>query len=79
MRSLLRLLAVAAAAGAQAWAQCPMCRTAAAAQGEAAARAFNAGILILFVPAVGLFCGVFLFAFLRKDAEGEQKATRGRA
>ena len=52
----------AALAAAPAWAQCSMCRTAASAQGEHAMRAMNAAILVLLVPAVALFCGVYVLA-----------------
>ena len=48
-------------------AQCPMCRTAAASQGADAARALDFAILILLVPAVGIFCRVYLLA-LRRDS-----------
>jgi hypothetical protein len=61
-------LGMAAAVAAPAWAQCSMCRTAAAAQGAGGVGALNAAIVVLFVPAVVLFCGVFAFA-LRGDRE----------
>jgi hypothetical protein len=44
-------------------AQCAMCRTAASAQGTHASHMINAAILILLLPALVLFCGVFLMAF----------------
>ena len=44
-------------------AQCSMCWTAAAAQGHGAAHALNTGILLLLLPALSLFCGVFALAF----------------
>ncbi len=50
-------------AAAPALAQCSMCRTAAAAQGPAAARAMNMGVLILLTPAVALFSGIIALAF----------------
>jgi len=49
-------------------AQCPMCRNAAAAQGAAAARALDLAILILLVPAVGMFCGIYWLAVRRLDS-----------
>jgi hypothetical protein len=49
-------------------AQCPMCRNAAAAQGAAAARALDLGILILLVPAVSMFCGIYWLAVRRRGA-----------
>jgi hypothetical protein len=44
-----------------------MCRTAAAAQGPEGARVLDAAILILFLPAMALFCGVFFFAVQRRN------------
>lgn len=58
----MRRILLTAVAVAPAWAQCSMCRTAAAAQGDHAMHAMNAAILVLLVPAVVLFCGVFLLA-----------------
>jgi hypothetical protein len=49
-------------------AQCSMCRTAAA-----QANGIDKAILILFVPAVLLFSGVFLFAF---HSQGGQEDPR---
>ncbi|HWQ56684.1 MAG TPA: hypothetical protein VN442_23560 [Bryobacteraceae bacterium] len=51
------------AAGPPVFAQCSMCRTAAAAQGPEGAHALNVAIAILLVPAVTLFSGLFLLAF----------------
>ncbi|MCC6858943.1 MAG: hypothetical protein IT158_10285 [Bryobacterales bacterium] len=59
----LRRIIPAALAGLPAYAQCSMCRNAAAAQGQGAADSFNSAILILLVPAVALFSGVFLFTW----------------
>lgn len=42
-------------------AQCGMCRAAAAASG--AANALNLGILLLLVPPVAIFCGIFIVAY----------------
>ena len=49
-------------AGTVAFAQCSMCRTAAAANG-ASAKSLNLAVVILFVPAMCLFCGVMLTAY----------------
>lgn len=54
-------------------AQCPLCRTAVAAQGSAAASTFDRAILILLVPAVTLFCGVFLLAFRHGGPPGDDQ------
>lgn len=71
-----RYLAGAVLAGcAPAWAQCSMCRTAAAAQEAGAAQALDAAIVVLLVPAVALFTGVFLFAF-RSDAASREGRPR---
>jgi hypothetical protein len=62
----MRVIAAAAfslAIGAPMWAQCAMCRTVAAAQGQAAARTLDQAILILIFPAMALFCGLFLLMF----------------
>jgi hypothetical protein len=58
----MRVLAAGMLGTAAGWAQCAMCRTAAAQQGDAAAGAMNSAILILLVPAVAMFCGVFAMA-----------------
>lgn len=57
-------------------AQCQMCRTALGALGSAAADAFNRAILILLIPAVGLFCGVFLLMFRHRDPTGGDRPER---
>ncbi len=59
-----------AGAGALA-AQCSMCRTVAAAQGEAAGKTLDTAVLILLLPALVLFCGVFLAAFRGGGSERE--------
>ena len=57
-------------------AQCAMCRSAASAQSAHASHMLNTAILILLLPALMLFCGVFLMAFrmaapTSRDGEGE--------
>ncbi len=59
----LRGFLLALAVSLPALAQCPMCRTALASQGRSAADTFDRAILILLVPAVAMFGGVFLLAF----------------
>ena len=49
-------------AGTVAFAQCSMCRTAAAAN-SASAKSLNLAVVVLFVPAMCLFCGVMLAAY----------------
>ena len=46
-------------------AQCSMCRTAASAQGHDAASAVNLAIVILLLPALALFSGVYWLLFRR--------------
>jgi hypothetical protein len=48
--------------GTAAFAQCSMCRTAAAANG-ASAKSLDLAVVVLFVPAMCLFCGVMLTAY----------------
>jgi len=50
-----------------------MCKTAAAAQGPQAAQAMNRAILILLIPAVGLFSGLFLLAFRSRNAPSAEE------
>jgi len=66
-KSLMLTLASSAAA----WAQCSMCQTAAAAQSASAGKALNTAILILFVPAVAMFCGIF--AVLRAGSRNDRQ------
>ncbi len=48
-------------------AQCAMCKTAAAAQGAQATEALNLGVLVLLIPPVLLFAGVFFLALSFRD------------
>jgi len=73
MRSMCSLQALAIAAvlmGTQlrALAQCSMCRQAAESSPQFAS-AINTGILILLIPAVVLFCGVYAVAFRYHGSE----------
>ena len=74
----MRALAVMLVCQAAAWAQCAMCRTAAAAQGPEATSALNLAILILFLPAVGMFCGVYILSFRYKNSAAEDEAEDDR-
>jgi hypothetical protein len=62
MRRIRSFLPVLLAGGVPAFAQCSMCRAAAAAQGPHAAHAMNTAVLILLVPALALFGGAFVLA-----------------
>jgi hypothetical protein len=72
----LRLAGLLLAAEALMPAQCVMCRTAMAAQAQAAGT-INRAILILLLPAVALFCGVFLLAFRCPAPPGPDEEVRG--
>jgi len=57
--------------GAVAWAQCSMCRTAAAAHGAAGEKTLDTAVMVLLFPAMALFCGVFLTAFRSRSGGDE--------
>ena len=59
---MIRKIAFLLVAAAPAWSQCILCRQAAAAQPPEAAEALNRAILLLLVPAVGMFCTVYAVA-----------------
>ncbi|MGB8509327.1 MAG: hypothetical protein WCD76_13140 [Pyrinomonadaceae bacterium] len=75
-RPALLLLAAAAAfifllfCPTDATAQCALCRAALEKGGEQTARAMNSGIIVLLLPPVAIFCGVFAIAF--KSAKGDK-------
>src|SRR3982750_3848480 len=74
---LALVVAVAAAclvfANAPAAAQCAMCRTALSNSPETAklAQNFNYAILVLLIPPVLLFCGIFMAAYKFRKAPGQ--------
>jgi hypothetical protein len=51
-------------------AQCPLCRTAASAHDEAAQKALDLAIIVLLIPAVSMFCGVYYVTFRFRDDGG---------
>jgi hypothetical protein len=53
-------------------AQCSMCRTA---QSALPAGVIDAAIVVLFVPAIALFCGIFMMAY-RSRTKGPDTETR---
>lgn len=64
-------------------AQCALCRTAVAGSPEAAklAESLNFAILILLIPPVLIFCGIFYIALRQRKARetaGLEVSTRGR-
>lgn len=58
----MKLTIAALLSGAVAFAQCSMCRTAVAAN-SASAKSLDLAVVVLFVPAMCLFCGVMLTAY----------------
>jgi uncharacterized membrane protein YfcA len=75
-------VAVLLAAGHDVSAQCAMCRSALAGAPEAAklSARINLGVLVLLVPPVAIFCGIFYAVFrLRKSREEEEPATADKA
>jgi ABC-type phosphate transport system permease subunit len=64
------------AAQAPVFAQCPMCKAAAASQGPQATSALNLGILILLVPTLAIFIGAFVIAYrYRHSPAGDPAAS----
>ena len=47
---------------------CAMCYTAAAAQSQQGIRALDLGILMLLLPAVAIFAGIFWMAYRRRES-----------
>lgn len=74
LAAALALAAAAALCGADAQAQCALCRSALQNAGETTARAMNLGILVLLVPPVAIFCAIFAVA-LRRRPGGEGDHT----
>ncbi len=77
-KALSRLIVVTVAFGIlslPALAQCPLCRTAASAHDEAAQKALDVAIIVLLIPAVSMFCGVYYVTFRFRDAGGEDGQT----
>ena len=49
------------------WAQCPMCRQAAASQQVEAIRALNAGIILLAIPPAAIIGGIAWFTYRHRN------------
>lgn len=71
--SSLLLLFTVSGAGAQG---CAMCYQSAAASGAAGRAALRHGILVLLVPAVGLFCGILVLMYRRAHPAQPRRASR---
>ena len=67
---MIRKAVVLFAAAVPAWCQCILCRQAAASQPPEAAHALNMAIMVLLVPAVGLFCTVYAVAVRGGSRDG---------
>jgi ABC-type multidrug transport system permease subunit len=73
-------IAVLFAAGQTVSAQCAMCRSALAGSPEAAklSARINLGVLVLLVPPVAIFCGIFYAVFKQlKSRDGSERANEG--
>jgi heme/copper-type cytochrome/quinol oxidase subunit 2 len=75
-RNLIFLLALAAACATllvpEAFAQCAMCKAAAAGLDRVSARTLNLATLILLCPPVAIFCGIFVVAYKHRQAPGDR-------
>jgi hypothetical protein len=71
----LAAVAVVLAAGQGVSAQCAMCRTALAGVPEAArlSARLNLAVLVLLVPPVAIFCGIFYAVFRQRKSRGEDE------
>src|ERR1035438_1579742 len=65
--SFLILLAVASLSPLAHGQGCTMCYTAAAQQSAQGKHALDVGILMLLMPAIGMFCGLFFFVWRSKE------------
>jgi heme/copper-type cytochrome/quinol oxidase subunit 2 len=57
-----------------AFAQCAMCKAAAAASGNSA---LNTAILVLLIPPVVIFCAIFIVAYRMRNTGENPPATAG--
>lgn len=64
------------AAAGPALAQCPMCRQAVegSAEGAAIARTLNLAVLVLLLPPVTLFVGIFVLFYRYRNVQGQAQA-----
>ena len=69
----LALAATTLLSAADAFAQCPLCRTALEHGGDAAARTMNIAILVLLVPPVSLFCSIFAIAYRKRKGDEDEE------
>ena len=51
-----------------------MCKSAAQAAGDQAARAINSGILVLLIPPVAIFCSIFAVFVKYKNGGDDERA-----
>jgi heme/copper-type cytochrome/quinol oxidase subunit 2 len=69
----LALAALAAAWPETALAQCPLCRSALKDGGDQAARTMNLAIVILLIPPVSIFCGIFAIAYRKAKGDDDER------
>jgi hypothetical protein len=57
------------------WAQCAMCKTTIenAANAKQAAQSLNLAILVLFIPPVAMFIGIFTLFYRFRNVQGKQR------
>ena len=70
--SAFALVAASLFIAANAFAQCPLCRTALEGRNDSSARTINLAILVLLIPPVSIFCSIFAFAY-KKRKGGEEE------
>jgi heme/copper-type cytochrome/quinol oxidase subunit 2 len=71
----LALAALASAWPGAALAQCPLCRSGLQDAGEQTARTMNLAIIVLLIPPVSIFCGIFAVVY-RRVKNGDEDQNR---
>ena len=76
--ALVSCVALLVAGASNALAQCSMCRLSAQAAGQSASAssALNLAILVLLIPPVLMFCGIFLAAYRSSRAASESRGQK---
>lgn len=75
--ALAAALAVAVLLPAAAGAQCAMCKTGVQAGGEQTQKTFQRAMLVLLVPPVAIFCGLFAVAYRGRRAAAGSAGVEG--
>lgn len=72
---LAAVVAAVLSLGQSAWAQgCVMCYTSASALNKSGASALDKAIIVLWIPPVMIFCGVFFYIYRRRNMWRDQTA-----